>query len=78
MNPVGAENGMRIYETINNNSLNSLINKRYDLESTGCSWYGYGTLKSSAIVELNDMLNTLNMVSMLQGDNPPIVVDGLN
>ena len=38
MNPVGAENGMRIYEKINNaNFVNSLINKQCGLGSTGGS-----------------------------------------
>ena len=35
-------------------------------------------LKSSAIVELNEMLNTMNMASVLQGDNPPILVNSVN
>ena len=38
MNPVGAENGMRIYEKINNdNFVSSLINKQGSLESAGGS-----------------------------------------
>ena len=38
MNPVGAENGIRIYEKINNdNFVSSLINKECGLGSTGGS-----------------------------------------
>ena len=38
MNPVGAENGMRIYEKINNeNVVSSLINKQGGLGSAGGS-----------------------------------------
>ena len=72
MNPVGAENGMRIYEKINNDNLvSSLINKQSGLESAGGSWGRNVSLKSSAITELNEMLNTMYMTSMLQGHNPP-------
>ena len=68
MNPVGTENGMRIYEKINNdNFVNSLINKQCGLGSTGGSRGGNACLNSSGIAELNEMLNTMNMASVLQG-----------
>ena len=35
-------------------------------------------LKSGAIAELNEMSNTMNMASVLQGDNPPILVNSAN
>ena len=31
------------------------------------------SLKSSAITELNELSNTMNMTSVLQGDDPPVV-----
>ena len=37
MNPVGAENGMRIYKKINNNAVSSLISNLCRLGAGGCS-----------------------------------------
>ena len=80
MNPVGAENGMRIYEKINNNRYLSClfqVKKPRGLGTSGCSGGGYAYLKSSIITELNELLNTMNMASVLQGkDPPPLVNDG--
>ena len=78
MNPVGAENSMRIYEKINNNALSSWVRKQRGLGTSGCSWYAYTCLKSSIITELHEMLNTMNMASVLQGKDPPPFVNDLN
>ena len=80
MNPVGAENGMRIYEKINNdNNLSSWVKKQYGLGTNGCSWYAYAYLKNSSIVaEFRETLNTMNMASVLQGKDPPPFVEYIN
>ena len=78
MNPVGAEDGMRIYEKINNNSLSWEVKKPRGLGTTGCSWCDYANLKSSAITELSELSNTMNMVMVLQGKDPPPLIDVLN
>ena len=62
---------------INNNSLSSWVRKQGGLGTSGCCWCGYAFLKSSIITELNELLNTMNMASVLQGkDPPPLVNDG--
>ena len=72
MNPVGAENGMRIYEKINNDHVvSSLISKQCGLGSSGCSCGGNACLKSGVIAELNEMWNAVNIASVLQGEDPP-------
>ena len=78
MNPVGAENSMWIYEKINNNALSSWVRKQGDLGTNGCCRCGYAYLKSSIIAELNELLNTMNMASVLQGKDPPPLVNDLN
>ena len=78
MNPVGAENSMRIYEKINNNALSSWVRKQGGLGTSGCCQCGYAYLKSSIITELNELLNTMNMASVLQGKDPPPLVNDLN
>ena len=75
MNPMGAENGVRIYEKINDESLVSLwVNKPNPLEAAWCAWRRNASLKNSAMAKLNELSNTMNMTSMLQGEDPPIVV----
>ena len=75
MNPVGAENSMRIYEKINNNALSSWVRKQRGLGTSSCSWGGYGSLKFNMIAELTELSNTLNMATVLQGKNPPPLVE---
>ena len=79
MNPVGAENSMRIYEEkFNNNALSSWVRKQRGLGTSGCCQCGYGSLKSSIITELTELSNTMNMASVLQGKDPPPFVNDLN
>ena len=75
MNPVGAENSMRIYEKINNNALSSWVRKQRGLGTSSCSWGGYGSLKFNMIAELTELSNTLNMATVLQGKDPPPLVE---
>ena len=58
-------------QKINNNAVSSLISKQCRLGASGCSWGGHACLKSSAIAELNEMWNTVNIASVLQGEDPP-------
>ena len=78
MNPVGAENGMRICEKINNNFLSLWVRKQGGLGTSSCYRCGYAFLKSNIITELHEMLNTMNMASVLQGKDPPPLVNDLN
>ena len=72
MNPVGTENGMRIYKKINNDSLvSSCVNKPNPLEAAHCAWRRNACLKNNAITKLNKLSNTMKMTSMLQGQDPP-------
>ena len=62
---------------INNNIVSSWVRKQCGLGTSGCSWGRHAYLKSSIIAELNEMLNTVNMASVLQGkDPPPLFNDG--
>ena len=63
---------------INKYTLSSWVRKQRGLGTSGCSWGGYVFLKSSVIAELNEMLNTMNMASVLQGEYPPPLVNYIN
>ena len=63
---------------INNNAVSSLIRKQCGLGTSGCSWGGHAYLKSSVIAELNEMVNTVNMASVLQGKDPPPLFNYIN
>ena len=66
---------------INNNTCLSclfLIKKPRGLGTSDCSWFAFVFLKFKTITKLNEMLNTVNIASMLQGKNPPPLVKDLN
>ena len=64
---------------INNNALSSWVRKQGGLGTSGCSWYAYANLKFIILItEENEMLNTMNMASVLQGKDPPPFVNDLN
>ena len=62
---------------INNHDhvVNSIIRNQCGVGSIGCSWGRHAYLKSSVIADLNEMVNTVNMVSVLQGEDPPPLVN---
>ena len=63
---------------INNNTVSSWVRKQCGLGTSGCSWGGHAYLKSSIIAELNELLNTVNMASVLQGKDPPPLFNYIN
>ena len=63
---------------INKNTLSSWVRKPRGLGTSGCSGGEHTYLKSSVITELNEMLNTMNMASVLQGEDPPPLVYDIN
>ena len=63
---------------INNNTVSSWVRKQCGLGTSGCSWGGHPYLKSGIIAELHEMLNTMNMASVLQGKDPPPLVNYIN
>ena len=73
MNPVGAQNGVRIYKKIK--FARPLTGRLCGLLSTGCTLGGNAYLESMAIAKLNEIMDTMNMESMLQGDDPPMLFD---
>ena len=73
MNPVGAENGMRIYEKINNdNFVSPLINKQCGLGSSGCSQSWHLHLKR--FMKTDYTFDSTVMTSQLHGSNPSSVL----
>ena len=66
---------------INNNICLSClfrVRKPHNLGTSDRSWYAYMSLKFKTIAKLNEMLNTMNMASVLQGKNPPPLVNDLH
>ena len=58
MNPVGAENGVRIYKK--NKFARPLTGRLCGLLSTGCTLGGNAYLESMAIAKLNEIMDTMN------------------
>ena len=57
---------------INNDGLvSSWVNEPNRLETAWYAWRRNASLKSSAITELNQLSNTMNMTTVLQGQDPP-------
>ena len=67
-----------LQKKINNNTLFLWVRKQGGLGTSSCYRCGYAFLKSNIITDLHEMLNTMNMASVLQGEYPPPLVDSGN
>ena len=72
---------LKILKKINNNTCLSclfLVRKPRNLWTSGYSWHGYVSLKCKTSTKLIELLNTMNRASVLQGKDPPPLVNDLN
>ena len=71
---------LKFWKINNNKCLSYLfpVRKPRNLWTSGYSWHGYVSLKFKTITKLNELLNTMNMASVLQGENPPPLVKDIH